>query len=93
MERQSPPVGKLFGGWASLFHQVIVGEFCGRIMCVLSIGGEDFATALLEHDLRAKVARGRREGKPGSCPHQVRAGFFRIKLRLDAVEKRSHDRP
>jgi hypothetical protein len=49
---------------------------------MLSIVGldEGFVTALLEQDLRAKAVRVCCEGKPGCCPHQVRAGFSRIKL-------------
>jgi hypothetical protein len=95
MERLSPPVGQIVRRLSAIIRQVIVGEFCGRIMCMLSIGGLDrgFVTALFEQDLRANAVRVCREGKPVSRPHQVRAGAFRIKLWLDAVEKRGHDRP
>jgi len=82
MERLSPPVGQTGRRLSAIICQVIVGEFCGRIMCMLSIGGldEDVVTARLGHDLRANAVRVCREGKPGSCPHQVRAGVFRIKF-------------
>ena len=95
LERLSPPVGQTGRRLSATVRQVIVGEFCGRIMCMLSIGGRDqgFVTALFEQDLRANAVRVCREGKPVSRPHQVRAGFSRIMLRLDTVEKRSHDRP
>ena len=95
LERLSPPVGQTVRRLSAIIRQVIVGEFCGRIMCMLSIGGLDpgFVTALFEQDLRANAVRVCHEGKPVSSPHQVRAGFSRIMLRLDTVEKRSHDRP
>jgi len=59
MERLSPPVGQTVRRLGAIIRQVIVGEFCGRIMCMLSIGGLDqgFVTALPEHDLRANAVR------------------------------------
>ena len=49
---------------------------------MLSIGGldENFVIALFERDFGANAVCVCREGKPVSRPHQVRAGFFRIKL-------------
>jgi hypothetical protein len=59
MERLSPPVGQTVRRLSAIIRQVIVGEFCGRIMCMLSIGGLDqgFVTALFEQDLRANAVR------------------------------------
>jgi hypothetical protein len=61
---------------------------------MLSISGlnVDFVTALLEHDLRAGDPRLLRR-TAGILPASSAGRFFRIELRLDAVEKRSHDRP
>jgi hypothetical protein len=82
MERLSPPAGQTVRRLSAIIRQVIVGEFCGRIMCMLSIGGldENFVIALFERDFGANAVCVCREGKPVSRPHQVRAGFFRIML-------------
>ena len=94
MERLSPLVGQIVRRLSAIIRQVIVGEFCGRIMCMLWIGELDENFAPFERDLRANAVRVCREGKPVSHPHQVRAGVFRIKLWLgDTIEKRSHERP
>lgn len=64
MERLSPPVGQTVRRLGAIIGQVIVGEFCGRIMCMLSIGGLDEAvvTALFENAVNVC-----REGKPVSA--------------------------
>jgi hypothetical protein len=69
MERLSPPVGQTVRRLSAIIRQVIVGEFCGRIMCMLSISGldEDFVTRSFEHDLRANVVNVCRDGKPVSA--------------------------
>jgi len=41
MERLSPPVGQTVWRLSAIIRQVIVGEFCGRMMCMLWIGGLD----------------------------------------------------
>jgi len=48
MERLSPPVGQTVRRLSAIIRQVIVGEFCGRIMCLLWIGelDENFALSL-----------------------------------------------
>ena len=63
---------------------------------MLSIGGSDenIVIARFEHDPQRKPGPRLSRLKAGVRPHQVRAGFFRIKLWLDdTIEKRSHDRP
>ena len=53
MERLSPLVGQTVRRLSAIIRQVIVGEFCGRIMCMLWIGelDENFVIALFERDL------------------------------------------
>ena len=69
LERLSPPVGQTGRRLSATVRQVIVGEFCGRIMCMLSIGGSDenIVIARFEHGPRANAVRVCRDGKPVSA--------------------------
>ena len=59
MERLSQLVGQTVRRLSAIIRQVIVGEFCGRMMCMLWIGGldENFVIALFEHGPRANAVR------------------------------------
>jgi len=58
MERLSPPVGQTVRRLSAIIRQVIVGEFCGRIMCLLWIGelDENFALSLSVISARTRSA-------------------------------------
>jgi hypothetical protein len=63
VERLSPPVGQTVRRLSAIIGQVIVGEFCGGIMCMLSIGGSDenIVIARFEHDPQASPVNGCRD--------------------------------
>jgi hypothetical protein len=73
MERLSPLVGQTVRRLSAIIRQVIVGEFCGRIMCMLWIGelDENFALSLSVISARTRSAFVAKESR---SPARIKCG-------------------